>query len=260
MLQIKVGVQLASLGLPLKQGLLTARELGAEAVEIDARHELRPEELSQTGVRQIRKLLDDLNLRVSCLGFRTRRGYHIADDLEARIDATKRALRLAYDLGTNVVVNHIGRVPADDDAGPLSTMVQALTDLGRYSQRVGAFLAAETASESGPDLAKLIERLPPGSIGVDLNPAQLIIHGHSPLEAARALGPHVMHIHANDAARDVSAGRGIEVQLGRGSAEFPELLGVLEEHQYRGYITIERRDTTSAIADVRQAIEFLRNL
>ena len=42
MLQIKVGVQLASLGLPLRKGLLTAREMGAEAVEIDARSELRP--------------------------------------------------------------------------------------------------------------------------------------------------------------------------------------------------------------------------
>jgi sugar phosphate isomerase/epimerase len=259
MLQIKVGVQLASLRLPLKQGLLMAREMGAQAVEIDARHELRPEELSQTGVRQVRKMLDDLDLRVSCLSFRTRRGYHVADDLEARIDATKRALRLAFDLGTNVVVNHIGSVPADDDPA-LGTLVQALADIGRFSHKVGAFLAAETATESGADLAKLLARLPPGSIGVDLNPAQLIIHGHSPLEAVKALGPHVMHVHANDAARDVSVGRGIEVQLGRGSAEFPELLATLEEHQYRGYITIERRDADNAVAEVRQAIEFLRNL
>jgi sugar phosphate isomerase/epimerase len=259
MLQIKIGVQLASLGLPLKQGLLTAREMGAEAVEIDARHELRPEDLSQTGVRQVRKMLDDLNLRVSCLAFRTRRGYHVAQDLEARIDATRRALKLAYDLGTNVVVNHIGRVPAEGDPS-LGTLVQALADVGSYSHKVGAFLAAETATESGADLAALIARLPPGSIGVDLNPAQLILHAHSPLEAARALGPHIMHIHANDAARDVSAHRGIEVPLGRGSAELPELLAVLEEHQYRGFITVERRDAANAIAEVRQAIEFLRNL
>ena len=74
MLQIKLGIELASLRLPLKKGLLTARELGAEAVEIDARHELRPEDLSRTGVRQVRKMLDDLNLRVSAVSFRTRRG------------------------------------------------------------------------------------------------------------------------------------------------------------------------------------------
>ena len=256
MLQIKIAVQLASLKLPLKKGLLTAREMGAEAVEIDARHEPALAELSQTGVRQVRKMLDDLNLRVSCLGYRTRRGYHVADDLEPRIEATKRALKLAYDLGTNVVVNHIGRVPAE----ATSTLVQALTDIGSYSHKVGAFLAAETATESGADLARLLARLPPGAIGVDLNPAQLILHGHSPAEAVRALAPHVLHVHASDGTRDLALGRGIEVQLGRGSAELPELLAVLEEHQYRGYITVERRDADSPIGDVRQAVEFLRNL
>src|SRR6185369_13945150 len=115
MLQIKLGIELASLGLPLKKGLLTARELGAEAVEIDLRKELRPEELSRTGVRQVRKMLDDLNLRISAVSFRTRRGYQVTQDLEGRIEATKRALQLAYDLGTNAVVNHIGRVPPESD-------------------------------------------------------------------------------------------------------------------------------------------------
>jgi sugar phosphate isomerase/epimerase len=260
MLQIKIAVQLASLKLPLKKGLLTAREMGAEAVEIDARHEPALADLSQTGVRQVRKMLDDLNLRVSCLGYRTRRGYHVADDLEPRIEATKRALKLAYDLGTNVVVNTIGRVPADGDTLATSTMVQALADIGTYSHKVGAFLAAETATESGADLAKLLARLPPGAIGVDLNPAQLILHGHSPAEAVRALAPHVLHVHASDGTRDLALGRGIEVQLGRGSAELPELLAVLEEHQYRGHITVERRDADSPIGEVRQAVEFLRNL
>ncbi|MEX2175184.1 MAG: sugar phosphate isomerase/epimerase family protein [Pirellulaceae bacterium] len=260
MLQVKIGVQLASLRLPLRKGLLTAKEMGAAAVEIDARHDLRPEILSHTGVRQIRKLLDDLDLRVSAIGYRTRRGYQVQDDLEPRIEATKRALKLAYELGTNVVVNHIGRVPPDDDTAATSILVEALADLGRYSQRVGAFLAAETGTESGAALAKLIARLPPGSIGVDFNPAQLILHSHSPGDALRALGPLVMHVHANDGTRDLSLGRGIEVQLGRGSAEFPELLAVLEEHQYRGYITVERRDADDPVGEIAQAVQFLQNL
>ena len=75
MLQIKLSVELACLKLPFKKALLMARELGAEGVEIDARHELRAEELSQTGIRQVRKMLEDLNLRVSAVAYRTRRGY-----------------------------------------------------------------------------------------------------------------------------------------------------------------------------------------
>jgi sugar phosphate isomerase/epimerase len=260
MLQIKLGIELASLGLPLKKGLLTARELGAEAVEIDLRKELRPEELSRTGVRQVRKMLDDLNLRISAVSFRTRRGYQVTDDLEARIDATKRAMRWAYELGTGVVVNHIGRVPPENDSSARSAMVQALSDIGRYGQKVGALLAAETGTESGEELAGLIARLPPGSIGVDFNPANLIVHGHSARAAVEALAPHVLHVHATDATRDLALGRGIEVALGQGSAEFPELLAALEEHQYRGYITVARHDTSAPVADIKQALAYLRNI
>lgn len=260
MLQIQVGVELASLRLPFKKALLTARELGAQGVEIDARHELRPEDLSHTGLRQVRNMLDDLNLRVAAVSFRTRRGYHVLDDLEERLDATKRAMCLASELGAAAVVNHVGRVPPESDAVATSTLVQALADLGRYGQRVGALLAAETGTESGEELARLIARLPPGSIGVDFNPANLIVNGHSTRDAVRALVPHVLHVHAADATRDLAVGRGFEVALGQGSAEFPELLAVLEERQYRGYITVARHNADDPIAGVRQAIEFLHNL
>jgi sugar phosphate isomerase/epimerase len=259
-LQIKVGVELASLRLPFQKGLLMARELGASAVEIDARTELRPAELSQTGVRQVRKMLDDLNLRVSAVRYRTRRGYDVADQLEARIEGTKRAMSLAYDLGTNAVVNSLGRVPQAADAAANSTLLEALTDLGRHGQRVGAFLAAETGTESGADLAALLARLPPGTVGIDFNPANLVINGHSPRDAIRELGGDVIHMHATDATRDLALGRGVEVPLGQGNGEFPELLAALEEHQYRGYITVSRHNSDHPLEDIRQALEFLNNL
>src|SRR5262249_6769561 len=151
-------------------------------------------------------MLEDLNLRVSAVSFRTRRGYQVADDLEVRLDATKRAMRLAFDLGTSVVVNHIGRVPNESDRSATDTMVQALTDLGRYGQRVGALRAAETGTESGEELARLIARLPPNSIGVDFNPGNLVVNGHSPRDAIRELAPHVLHLHATDATRDLAVG------------------------------------------------------
>jgi sugar phosphate isomerase/epimerase len=205
-------------------------------------------------------MLEDLNLRVAALSFRTRRGYADPSELDRRIDATKRALKTAYELGTNVVVNHIGRVPPDDDVSALSTMRTALADIGREGQRVGALLAAETGTESGADLLKLIESLPPGSLGVDFNPANLIMHGHDARAAAKVLGAHVLHLHATDATRDVAAGRGIEVPLGRGSAEFPEILAALEEHQYRGYLTIRRQGSADPLEEIGAAVKYLRAL
>lgn len=260
MLQIKVGVQLASLRQTFRQALLTARQMGADAVEIDAREELKSEELSVTGIRQVRKMLDDLNLRVAAIRFRTRRGYDVADDLEPRVEATRRAMKLAYDLGTNVVINHVGRVPTDVKSPTFQTMIDALTDLGRYGQRVGAMLAAETVTDSGADFLRLFEALPTATIGVNLNPAPLIMNGHSPREVVAAVGQHIIHMNVTDATRDLSLAQGIETPLGYGSAEIPELLAVLEEHHYQGYFTVERRQSSAPQVDLAQAIKFLRNL
>ena len=255
---MKIGVDLAGLRLPFKKALLTAAELGVEAVEIDARGEIRPQELSRTGVRHVRKMLEDLRLRVSAVGFRTRRGYDTTAELEARIAATKAAMEFAHALGAAVVVNHVGRVPSDRQSPAWRLLVEVLDELGRYGHRVGALLAAETGSESGEDLARLLAELPEGSIGVDLNPADLVIGGFSPLDAVTALGPSILHVHATDAARESGAGRGSQTSLGEGTADFPELLGALDQYGYQGYFTVTHRAAADPEREIAQAIAYLR--
>ena len=260
MSHLRIGIKLASLGLPLRKGLQMAARLGARGVELDARHQIRLNDVSQSAIRQIRKMLEDLNLQVCAIGFATRRGYNVREDLEPRIAATKQAMKLAYDLGANVVVNQIGRVPESSEDPEWDLLIQVLTDLGRHGQHVGAFLAAETGSESPADLKRLIDALPPGGIAVNLDPGNLIINGFSPGEAVSELGPHVMHIHAKDGVRDLAQGRGVEVPLGRGSADFPALLGELAEYQYEGYVTVERENARDPVREIGQAVEYLSNI
>jgi sugar phosphate isomerase/epimerase len=257
---VKVAVQLASLRLPLRQGLVAAARMGAGAVEIDARGEIRPQDLAGTALRELRRLLDDHNLRVSAVGFHTRRGYDVPEELERRVSATKAAMKMAADLRAAVVVNQVGTVPAEPSGRAWDTLVAALADLGRYGQHVGATLAAQTGSESGADLAGLIAALPEGGLGVDLNPGNLVVNGFSPLEAVESLGPHILHVHATDGVRDLARGRGLEVPLGRGTADFPALLGALEDHQYRGYFTIARRDCENPEFEIAEAVKYLQNL
>jgi sugar phosphate isomerase/epimerase len=257
---LKIAIQLRSLRLPFKKALLTAARLGAQGVEIDARGELQPQEMSGTGLRQLRKMLDDLNLRVTAVGFRTRRGYDNQQDLERRIEATKEAMKFAHSLGAPVVVNQVGRVPDEPGGRGWQTLIEVLADLGAYGQHTGALLAAETGSESGPQLLKLIEALPTGSMVVTLNPGNLIINGFSTLEAVEGLGQHIMYVHARDGVRDLAQGRGIEVPLGRGAADFPALLGSLEEHGYRGYLAIEREHADDPVFEIGQAISYLKSL
>jgi sugar phosphate isomerase/epimerase len=167
-------------------------------------------------------------------------------------------MRFAAALRTDVVINRIGRVPEKADDPAFTRLIEALTAMGAHGERVGVRLAAQTADVSPQDLARLISALPEHSIGVDLHPSGLIVGGHSPTEAVELLGPHIVHVHACDAVRDVATRRTSEVELGRGSADFPELLGRLTEFDYRGWATIERRESPNPVDDISNAVEFLR--
>jgi sugar phosphate isomerase/epimerase len=246
--------------LPIRDAIAQAAALGAEAVELDARNEIKPREMSETAVRQLRKLLEDHRLRVAAVSFRTRRGYHVTEDLNQRVEATKDALTLAYQLGAGVVVNSVGHIPPEAQGREWETLRDALTDLGRHGQRAGALLAARTGAESGADLARLIRALPEGSLGVDFDPGSLIVAGFSPAEALAALASNVVHVHATDGVRDLGQGRGVQTPLGEGAVDFPQLLGSLEEQDYRGYFTLERESSAEPLREIREAVKFLRGL
>ena len=257
--ELKIGIQLKSLRQPFRQALETARSLGATAVEIDARNDVRPQEMTGTALRQLRKTLEDLNLKVCAVSYQTHRGYDVDEDLSRRVEGTKAAMRLAHDLGAGVVINQIGRVPAEPSGSSWNMLLEVLTDLGRHGEHVGALLAARTGRESGEDLARLIHALPAGMVGVDFDPGNLIINGFSATSSLEPLSSHVLHVHAKDGVRDLAIGRGLEVPLGRGSADFPRLLGMLEERGYRGYFTLERSGE-NALFEISQGVKYLKSL
>ncbi len=256
--QLNIAVRLDSMQLPIKRALATASQLGARAVEIDARNTVKPSELSETGLRQFRKMLDDLNLRIAAVRFQTRRGYDNPQDLDRRVEATKSAMQFAYKLGCNVVVNQIGLVPESEEAPNWSAFQQVVHDLGRYGARIGAFLAAETGTESGERLAKILDGADDAFVAVALNPGQLIINRHSVSDAIVALKDRIQTISAVDGVLDLAAGRGASVPLGQGTADFPQMIGMLEDIQYRGPYIVGRADST--MGELAQGIEYLSNL
>lgn len=258
--QVRLGIQLASLRLPVKQALPQAAALGAEAVEIDARHELRPRDLSESGLRHFRKLLEDYRLRVSAITFQTQRGYDVTDQLDQRVAATQEALEFAHRLGARVVVNSVGNSAAAADSPERARLVSTLADLGQFGQRVGAMLAARTGAESGADLAGLIDALPDGSLGVDLDPGALLVNGFSVPEALTALRSHILHVHATDGVNDGVRRRGRGRQLGQGEADYPQILATLGEAGYRGFFTIECAEAREPVAEIAEAVRYLRSL
>lgn len=256
--ELKIAVQLRAFGQPFKQALHTAASVGATAVEIDARNDLRPTEITDTACRQLRKMLDDLNLRISSVRFQTRHGYDYLPRLNERVDATKAAMRMAYRLGCNLVVNQIGRVPAETESPAYQQLAAVLSDLGRFGTHVGACLAAETGTEPCERLAELLAMDEQMFVGVAFNPGNLILNGFAVADGLRCLTDRLQLVVAHDAVQDLARGRGIEVPLGEGIADFPEILGRLEDSRYRSWFVVGKPgDGTDAVSS---GIQYLRCL
>lgn len=261
-----LSVSTVALSSDLRTALKRARNLGFRGVEIDARGGLNPEQVSQTGLRQIRKWLDDEGLVVSAVAFRTRGGYADAERLEGRIAATKSALELAHALGAQVVLNQIGDVPppaSDADAEPDPTwrlLVEVLTDLGGWGQRVGATLCVEAGRAGPEELLRVLAALPDGSLKCDLVTGALLVHRHDPAASIEQLSGHIGYVHATDAVAGGFAGRGRAMVLGTGHVDLAEVFGSLEERGYRGWIGLEPADPQAAGTELPAAIEFLRGL
>ncbi len=244
----------------LRAAFARAARLGVRAIEIDARNDIRPSELSATGVRQLRKMLDDCDLRVAAVRFQTRRGYDSPSDLSRRIDATKEAMEMAYRLGAGLVINQIGTVPEATDPG-FEPLAAVMADLGRFGAHVGAFLAAETGTEAGDRLASVLGDDDSAYVAVALNPGKLIVNRFSVPEAIVALGNRIRILIAQDGVVDLAAGRGIQVPVGQGTADFPSILAMLEDFQFSGPVVVgDDQEDAGQLTRAAATVEYLGNL
>lgn len=254
---MKLGIRLESVGVPIRRGMEEAERLGVSGVQVDALGELSPNALTQTGRRAFRHLLRSHGLELTALGCPLRRGFDAAEELDARIDHVKKVLQLGFDLGPRIVIVQAGRVSKDE--GPAANlMTEALRALAYHGDRVGAVLALETGLESGAVLGKFLARFDSGGLGVNLDPANLLMHDFDPYESARALRERVVHVHAKDARAAGASRASQEVPLGHGDIDWLQFLSVLEEINYRGWLTLERETGDCRRADLAAGVSFLR--
>ncbi|MEM6471625.1 MAG: sugar phosphate isomerase/epimerase family protein [Planctomycetota bacterium] len=258
MAELRLALRLDGLKLPLRKSLDVAARLGVRFVELNGRGEANPERLTETGLRHLKKLLDERNLRVAALRFQTRRGYDNNQDLERRVEATKQAMEFAYKLGTSSVVNSIGSIAEDASDPRYETLSSVIGDLGRYGARIGAFLTAETGGEEGARLAALLAQDEDGFVAVALNPGQLIVNRMSLADSIAALKDRVQVVCATDGVVDLAAGRGVSVPIGEGTADFPQLFASLDDTSFQGPVIVGRDDST--LAELQQGLQYLSNL
>lgn len=241
--------------MPLRQALAAARKLDVSGVELTAAGELTPRNLSQTARRELRHLFRADSLESCAIVCPLRRGLDVAENQEPRIELIREVMSLSFDLGPRLVVVDAGRIPANDDDPRGPFMKDALLALGRHGDRVGATLALMSGADSGEVLASYLNRFDTGSLGACVSPGLLMVGGHDPIAAVRAVGKKVIYAHATDARHTSSRGAAL-VPLGHGDIDWLAMLGTFEEIGYPGWLSVPAEAGTNAAT----AVQFLRRL
>lgn len=244
---------------PIRRAIHAAVELGATGIQFNTRQDIRPTDLSDSGRRQLLHDLEIEGLTVSSLAFPTRRSLYDPEQIEARVSGLKQTLEFAYQLRVPLVVARVGAIPSDKESAEFKLLLDVLNDIARYSNRVGATLAITPTRDSAADLKDLISRVTEGHVGVNFDPAVFAMSGRDAVAAYRELHQHVLHVTARDGVRDID-GSGQEVTLGRGEVDWPELIALLTEAEYRGWLTVDRTHSDDATRDAERALTYLRNV
>jgi L-ribulose-5-phosphate 3-epimerase len=258
--RLKIGIRLESLGLPLRRALAEAARLNVGGVQVDAVGDLAPDVLGETGRREFRRLLRTHNLELTALGCPLRRGLDAVENQQPRIEHVQKVMSLSFDLGPRIVVVQAGEVSNEKDDPRVNVLRESLQALARHGDRVGTTLALETGLEDGSVLAAFLDRFDSGALGVNLDPANLLMHDFDPYASAQALGRRIVHAHAKDARQTSPSRSAQEVPLGHGDIDWLRFLGVLEEVEFRGWMTIERETGENRLADIASGVAFLRRL
>jgi L-ribulose-5-phosphate 3-epimerase len=169
--------------------------------------------------------------------------------------------KLAQEMGLSLLTLHAGFLPRSSHPD-YPKLLSRIGEVAAELEGLGVALALETGQEPASELLQFLNDLPGRKVGVNLDPANMILYGTGdPIEAIHTLDRHIRHVHLKDAIAAEKPGLewGKEVALGTGSVDLEELLLALREIGYAGPLVIEC-EYAHTVEVVRAAIERLANL
>jgi sugar phosphate isomerase/epimerase len=188
-------------------------------------------------------------------------GYKPDHDWEERYAKTVAVADLTRQLGVKLLAAHIGFVPHDPKDPQHAVMVDRLKRICDALGQRGITLVMETGQEKAEDLLTFIAAVGYNNIRVNFDPANMILYGvGEPVEAVGILRDKIIHVHMKDAnwSSEPTRSWGEEVVLGSGEADIPRIVSKLRSGGYAGPLVIEREAGDQRIADIQEAIQFLR--
>lgn len=161
------------------------------------------------------------------------------------------------------ISTHAGFIPENPRDPLYEGTIGALRRVADRCKELGLGFAFETGQETPVTLLRAMRDVATGNLGVNLDPANLLMYGKAnPVDALDLLGPYLLGVHAKDGDYPTDPRElGPEKPLGEGRVDFPRLVAKAKAMGYSGSLTIEREISGERqIADIRRAIELLTPL
>lgn len=180
-----------------------------------------------------------------------------------RIATLKQAANFALRAGVSSITTHVGFIPESPGDPLYPGLLSALREVVSHCQERGIIFCFETGQETPVTLLRVIEDLEYDNVGINLDPANLLLYGKAnPVDALDIIGTYVRGVHAKDGEYPTNGRElGVERPLGEGRVNFPLLITKLKSIGYAGTLTIEREISgQKQIEDIKQAIEILSKL
>jgi sugar phosphate isomerase/epimerase len=162
---------------------------------------------------------------------------------------------LAQHLGLKLVTFHAGFLPHRETDKAFTKMLGRLTEVADIFERAGIVVGLETGQETADVLAHLLRKLNRPNVGVNFDPANMILYGKGdPIKALHSLGSWIRQVHMKDATLTKQTGTwGEEVPAGQGEVDWQVFFSVLKQLNFTGPIVIEREAGARRVEDIRQA-------
>lgn len=166
-------------------------------------------------------------------------------------------------LGVSDVATHAGFIPEHPSFPEYRGVLQAVKHIAAYCKSKGLYFNFETGQETPVTLMRLITDTCADNVGINLDPANLILYGRgNPVDALDIFKGKIRGVHIKDGDYTSDFYKlGKERVVGEGAVNFPVFLPKLLRQGYSGDLYIEREITgEQQKTDIRKTIIYLKNL
>lgn len=167
----------------------------------------------------------------------------------------RAAAALAKKLGMKLVTFHAGFLPPDESHPAFAKLMQRLDEVADIFMVHNIMLGLETGQETAPELAALLRKLNHPNIGVNFDPANMILYDKGdPVKALHTLAFWIRQVHIKDARRTQVPGTwGQEEVVGTGEVDWRAFFATFKQVIFNVNLAIEREAGDQRVADIRTA-------